>query len=120
MTVRGVAAPGAAVIAYGICGYRPSDGALRTSATIPLRPNAPTALKVDPAFHGGRVFGATVLGTGVPRRAPARALMRTYNARGIFHNAADSPDALQTELAARFRSYDLTVRGCIALFEATV
>jgi len=87
----------------------------------------PMSRKADALSHvarvvrpGGRVFGATVLGTGVPRRAPARALMRTYNARGIFHNAADSPDALQAELATRFRSYDLTVRGCIALFEATV
>lgn len=69
---------------------------------------------------GGRVFGATVLGAEVPRRAPARALMSVYNARGIFHNAADSPDALRAELTTRFRSHTLTLHGCIALFEATV
>lgn len=69
---------------------------------------------------GGRVFGATVLGTGVDRRAPARALMSVYNARGIFHNADDSPDALHAELTARFSSPTLTLHGCVAFFEATV
>ncbi len=87
----------------------------------------PMSRKADALSHaarvvrpGGRVFGATVLGTGVPRRLAARALMSTYNARGIFHNAADSPDTLDAELSTRFRSHTLTLRGCVALFEATV
>lgn len=69
---------------------------------------------------GGRVFGATVLGTGVPRSRPARALMSLYNARGIFHNADDSPDALRAELSTRFLTHRVTLHGCVALFEATV
>lgn len=69
---------------------------------------------------GGRVFGATVLGAGVAHRAPARLLLRAYNARGIFHNAADSLDDLHAELDARLRDVQVTVRGCVALFEATV
>jgi SAM-dependent methyltransferase len=69
---------------------------------------------------GGRIFGATVLGGGVPRRAAARILMSVYNARGIFHNAEDTLDALRIELSTRFRDHKIHIRGCVALFEATV
>ncbi|WP_203910654.1 hypothetical protein [Rhizocola hellebori] len=58
--VRGVSAPGAAVIAYGICGYDFFSGTEVTSAATAVVPRGQTYLKVDPAFHGGRVFGAGI------------------------------------------------------------
>jgi ubiquinone/menaquinone biosynthesis C-methylase UbiE len=68
---------------------------------------------------GGRVFGSTVLADGVRTTAPARALIRLYNARGIFHNADDDLVGLREQLTRHFPDHRLTVRGCVALFEAT-
>jgi SAM-dependent methyltransferase len=75
--------------------------------------NAATALR-----PGGRVFGSTILAAGVKTTARARAVMRLYNARGIFHNAGDDLAGLGEELAGRFADHRLTIRGCVALFEA--
>lgn len=69
---------------------------------------------------GGRFFGATVLAKGVPVTARAERLMGAYQARGMFHNADDSLEDLRSELAKRFDDFDITVRGCVALFEAKV
>jgi SAM-dependent methyltransferase len=68
---------------------------------------------------GGVVFGSTILASGVPTTAPARALMRFYNSKGIFHNAQDDLDGLRDQLALHFASHTVTVRGCVALFEAS-
>jgi SAM-dependent methyltransferase len=88
---------------------RPGDwrdkGRVFASAATALRP-------------GGRVFGSTILAHGVETTTPARALMRLYNSRGIFHNARDDLAGLGQELADRFADHRLTVRGCVALFEA--
>ncbi|MGI5213774.1 class I SAM-dependent methyltransferase [Plantactinospora sp. CA-290183] len=75
--------------------------------------NAKTALR-----PGGRFFGSTILSSGVPTTAPARRLMRIYNARGIFHNHGDDLAGLRAQLDARFQDVRVTVRGCVALFEA--
>jgi ubiquinone/menaquinone biosynthesis C-methylase UbiE len=69
---------------------------------------------------GGTVFGATILASGVPVSGRARRLMGFYNAKGVFHNAGDRLDDLDARLAAAFKEYTVTVRGCVALFEATV
>ncbi len=71
--------------------------------------NAAAALR-----PGGRVFGSTILAHGIETTAPARALMRLYNSRGIFHNTGDDLAGLGQELAG----HRLTVRSCVALFEA--
>ncbi|MDW5329723.1 class I SAM-dependent methyltransferase [Plantactinospora sp. KLBMP9567] len=76
--------------------------------------NAAAALR-----PGGRVFGSTILSSGVPVNVPARRLMKVYNARGIFHNADDDLAGLRWQLDQRFTDIQLTVRGCVALFEAT-
>jgi SAM-dependent methyltransferase len=65
---------------------------------------------------GGVLFGATVLGQGVPRNGLARFLMRLYNARGVFSNGQDNPKALEALLQANFASHQLEFRGCVALF----
>jgi SAM-dependent methyltransferase len=83
----------------------PAKGAVFAHAATALRP-------------GGRVFGGTILADGVNTTAPARALMRLYNSRGIFHNARDDLAGLDEELAGRFAEHRLTVRGCVGLFEA--
>jgi SAM-dependent methyltransferase len=75
--------------------------------------NAATALR-----PGGRLFGSTILAHGVPTTAPARALMRLYNSRGIFHNTNDDLAGLREQLAGHFADHRLAVRGCVALFEA--
>ncbi|AVT37065.1 class I SAM-dependent methyltransferase [Plantactinospora sp. BB1] len=76
--------------------------------------NAAAALR-----PGGRIFGSTILASGVPVNATARRLMRLYNARGIFHNTDDDLAGLRWQLDQRFTDIQLTVRGCVALFEAT-
>ncbi len=83
----------------------PDKGKVFANAAAALRP-------------GGRVFGSTILAHGVETTAPARALMRLYNSRGIFHNAHDDLAGLRQELAGHFAHHRLTVRGCVALFEA--
>lgn len=66
----------------------------------------------------GVVFGATLLSTGVQRSAAARALMRLYNRKGVFSNAADSAVDLRAALERRFASVELEIVGCGALFVA--
>jgi SAM-dependent methyltransferase len=83
----------------------PDKGKVFANAAAALRP-------------GGRVFGSTILAHGVETTAPARALMRLYNSRGIFHNTGDDLAGLRQELAGHFADHRLTVRGCVALFQA--
>ncbi|MGH1574032.1 class I SAM-dependent methyltransferase [Methylobacterium sp. P31] len=66
----------------------------------------------------GVVFGATILSGGVPTTAAARTLMRVYNRKGVFSNARDTLPALRAALEQRFRSVEITVVGCVALFVA--
>lgn len=65
---------------------------------------------------GARLYGATILGTGVPLNAGARRLMALYNRKGIFTNSNDHPDALERELTARFSDVEMNIVGCVALF----
>lgn len=66
----------------------------------------------------GVLFGATILGTGVPHNLAARALLKLYNSRHIFGNTADSRAALEEALAARFSEHRVEIEGCVALFVA--
>ncbi|WP_340117518.1 methyltransferase [Pelagibius sp. 7325] len=67
---------------------------------------------------GARVFGATILGRGVPHNALGRRVMRFYNERGIFGNEADDVDGLRAALAAQFADVDVRLIGAVALFSA--
>lgn len=67
---------------------------------------------------GGVLFGAAILGQGVPHNAAGRALLAFYNRKGIFGNGADTPDELRLALEARFASVDFELVGCVALFVA--
>jgi SAM-dependent methyltransferase len=67
---------------------------------------------------GGVLFGATLLGRGVPRGRLARRLMAAYNARGFFDNADDDPEGLRIALRERFPESTVRVIGCAALFAA--
>lgn len=75
--------------------------------------NAAAALR-----PGGRVFGGTILGSGVPISVPARRLMNIYNAKGMFSNADDDLDGLVERLTVYFEEVRISVRGCVALFSA--
>lgn len=65
---------------------------------------------------GAIVFGSTILHGGVPRSWAAMRLMRLYNQRGIFCNAADDLAGLTRALHARFDRVAVEVVGCVALF----
>lgn len=84
----------------------PGKGAVFANAAAALRP-------------GGRVFGSTILSAGVPVNPLGRVFMRLYNRTGIFHNAGDDLDGLRGQLTEHFADHRLSIRGCVALFEAT-
>jgi SAM-dependent methyltransferase len=65
---------------------------------------------------GGVLFGATILGDGVPRSWAARRLMAAYNRRGIFSNTRDRLADLDAILRERFPSVQMDVIGCVARF----
>ena len=67
----------------------------------------------------GVLFGATILGAGVPHSAAARALLGLYNRTGVFGNAGDTLEQLEAALAARFERHEVRVQGCVALFSAS-
>ena len=64
----------------------------------------------------GVIFGATILGQGVPHNLLARRLMRIYNRRGIFSNYHDDFFGLEYALANHFSEYQIEIIGCVALF----
>ena len=65
---------------------------------------------------GGVLFGATVLGVGVPHNLIARRAIAAYNARGVFGNERDSREGLEAALAASFSRHTVTLQGSVALF----
>jgi SAM-dependent methyltransferase len=68
---------------------------------------------------GARMFGATILQGSLPRSRAAQALMNLYNRKGIFSNAADTVEDLDSALRARFTDVKVEILGVVALFEAT-
>jgi len=68
---------------------------------------------------GAVVFGATILGAGAKHNLAGRALIRTYNQRGIFGNTGDTLEALEAALATRFARHQIEICGVVALFTAT-
>jgi SAM-dependent methyltransferase len=69
--------------------------------------------------EGGVLFGATILGQGVPLNPAARALIALYNAKGVFNNRRDDIDALERGLRDRFRKVEVETIGCVARFCAS-
>ena len=67
---------------------------------------------------GGCVFGATVLNGGVEHTRRSRFALKALNRRGVFDNLDDHRDDLEAALAAAFGSYEIKVRGSVALFLA--
>lgn len=65
---------------------------------------------------GGAIFGATILGQGVPHNLLARRLLHIYNRRGIFSNYRDDLFGLEYALANHFSEYQIEIIGCVALF----
>ena len=68
--------------------------------------------------EGGVIFGSTLLQQGVKRSRMAQKLMAVYNEKGIFHNQQDSQEELEQALESRFSRYELTIKGCAAIFKA--
>jgi SAM-dependent methyltransferase len=67
---------------------------------------------------GARVFGATILNSGLPRWRPSQALMDFYNRMGFFSNAKDTLTDLTAALEQRFDHVRIDMKGPVALFEA--
>jgi hypothetical protein len=85
----------------------------------PMTRKAAAFANLKPLLNpGARVFGATILGRGVPHNALGRRLMAFYNGKGIFGNAEDDPEGLRAALAAQFDDVDLRLKGAVALFTA--
>lgn len=68
---------------------------------------------------GATLFGATILGRDIRPNAPARALLRAYNRRGVFNNLEDDLGALREGLESRFAHVEIAQHGLVALFSAS-
>jgi 2-polyprenyl-3-methyl-5-hydroxy-6-metoxy-1,4-benzoquinol methylase len=66
----------------------------------------------------GVLFGTTIVGRGVRHGLLARALLSTYNARGIFTNAEDSCTDIEILLRASFSDVVTHVVGDVVFFVA--
>ena len=66
---------------------------------------------------GARLFGATILQGDIRRSRAAQALMNLYNRKGIFSNASDTIEDLESALKARFDKVGIELRGVVGLFE---
>jgi hypothetical protein len=67
---------------------------------------------------GGTLFGATILGKGVPHTRWADRALRRLNRSGAFSNLDDSLEDLESALAERFPVHRVDVCGCIGMFIA--
>jgi SAM-dependent methyltransferase len=67
---------------------------------------------------GGVLFGATVLGEGIPLTRRSRMGLAATNRRGVFSNLKDSLHDLDAALARVFDWHDIQVQGAVALFRA--
>jgi hypothetical protein len=67
---------------------------------------------------GAVLFGATILGRDIEPNAAAQALLRLYNAKGVFNNLDDDLAGLTEGLKARFGEVAIETSGCVALFRA--
>jgi ubiquinone/menaquinone biosynthesis C-methylase UbiE len=66
----------------------------------------------------GVLFGSTILGSGVSHNALGKALMRTYNRKGIFSNLHDSEESLRNALERYFSEVTIKRHGTVGLFAA--
>lgn len=67
---------------------------------------------------GAKLFGATILGSGIQPNLPARSLLRFYNKSGVFNNLEDDLDSLAFGLKQRFGQVEIEQFGLVALFTA--
>jgi hypothetical protein len=65
-----------------------------------------------------RIFGATIVQGSAPRSWAVQRLLDFYNAKGIFSNAYDTIEDLESELASRFCEVKVMMQGAVAVFEA--
>jgi ubiquinone/menaquinone biosynthesis C-methylase UbiE len=68
---------------------------------------------------GGVLFGTTVLAEGVPMNRLTHRLLIEQHERGNFQNQGDDAPGLERQLAQYFPEYRVTIRGIVAIFQAT-
>lgn len=88
---------------------------------LPGTPETKAAVFANLKQHlapGGVLYGATILGDAAGHNGFGRALMKTYNAKGVFGNRADTLDGWRAALQRHFASVELEQRGKVALFAA--
>lgn len=103
---RGFLSVGASFLLHCMPGDIPAKAVVLRSAAAALAP-------------GGRFFGSTILASGVRPNPAARALMALFNRKGVLNNSRDDLGDLDRELSRTFAHHTITVRGCVAIFEAT-
>jgi len=64
----------------------------------------------------GTLFGATILGRELQRPLLSIPAMALYNRRGIFSNREDALGPLMKALRDQFKTFQIEVIGCVALF----
>ena len=69
---------------------------------------------------GGVIFGSTILGEAVRHNYLGRVLMEIYNNTGAFDNWQDNARDLRSSLESQFRSYQMRIIGCTALFKGRI
>lgn len=84
----------------------------------PMEEKAPLVFDELAARLGdtGCLFGATILGRDLQRPLLSVPAMALYNRLGIFSNREDALGPLIEALRARFKTFQIEVRGCVALF----
>lgn len=88
---------------------------------LPGRPETKAAVFANLKHHlapGGVLYGATILGDAAGHNGFGRALMKTYNAKGVFGNGADTLEGWRVALERHFGAVQLEQRGKVALFVA--
>lgn len=65
---------------------------------------------------GGVIFGTTILGSGIKANYVAKRLMKIYNKKQVFCNAADDLASFKQSLASRYADFSLNVQGCAVMF----
>lgn len=72
----------------------------------------------DALAPGGTLFGTTILGLDADHSKRSRKAMERMNRKGVFCNLEDRLEDLEAGLADVFPSYDVQMRGVVALFAA--
>jgi hypothetical protein len=87
-------------------------------STFPVKASHVAATLLPALVPGpdSTLYGATILGRGVPHNWIGKLLMSFYNSKGIFGNVHDDLEGLRRGLTPYFDEVEIEVVGCVAIF----